>query len=700
MLNSKSARNRLASESSLYLLEHAENPVDWYPWGPEAWERAHTESRPIFLSIGYSACHWCHVMARESFADEETAAILNEQFVCIKVDREERPDVDETYMEAMRILTGSGGWPLSVFLTPDLKPFYGGTYFPPEPRHGLPGFKRVLLSAAHYFRTEREAVDRAAAAIVEKLDGLSRLERAEGELAPDVLNAYYRQRLEAFDSEQGGFGVAPRFPNPTDLELLLRLSARPGFDSCREMVELTLLRMSEGGIYDQVGGGFHRYSTDTAWLVPHFEKMLYDNALLARLYTEAFAATGNEAWRAVARETLDYLEREMRAPAGGYCASQDADSGGIEGAHHTWSREEFEAALGPELTPLAVDLYGVTKEGVFEGRNVLRIAQPVELLLRAHKLSPDDFWPKLADIRARLLAARNRRAPLRRDEKVLADWNGLALSALARGHQLLGDEALLGRARSLATFIRSRLVRGRDLNHLERPGREPVPGLLADYALVARGFLDLYASDFDPGHLFLARDLTDRMLTLFRTPDGALATQDPAAPGLVSATVSGYDSPVPSGNAVAAHNLLDLARLTGRTDLREAALEILRRFYPVMRRWPTAFATMLSALDRSPAAGSEVVLFLPDPAEERGFVETLRRHPDPDRTVVLVRGAEADPALAELSPLVRDRRAFGGRPTAFYCANNSCREPVHTAAALETLLSPGPLDSPDRRHTL
>ncbi|MFO7675333.1 MAG: thioredoxin domain-containing protein [bacterium] len=688
--------NRLSAETSPYLLDHARNPVDWHPWGPEAWSRARAEDKPIFLSIGYSACHWCHVMARESFSDPETAAILNEHFVCIKVDREERPDIDDVYVEAVRVLTGSAGWPLSVFLTADLKPFYGGTYFPPEPRHGLPGFKRVLLSVSHYYRAERAAIDRAAGAVVAKLDELSRPEPNANDPSADLLERYYRQRREAFDSEHGGFGVAPRFPSPTDLELLLRLASRPGFEDAASMAELTLGKMAEGGIWDQLGGGFHRYSTDTLWLVPHFEKMLYDQALLARAYYAAFSATGNESWRAIGEEALDWLERELRADGGAYCSALDADAAGAEGAYYVWSKDEFEDALGPGLAPLAADLYGVTEEGNFAGRNVLHVAQPVDTLLRTHGLGPDELWPRLEQVKARLLAARGRRPAPRRDNKVLADWNGLVLSALARAHQATGTVRFLDRAQALAGFIRERLLRGADVIHRERAGFEPVPGQLADYALVGRGLLDLFQSDFDPACLRLAGALTDRAVKRFRAPAGGLYSQDPATPGLISATVSGVDSPVPAGTAVIAGNLLDLARLTGRDDLRETALGILRRFNPVMRRWPTAFATMLAALDRHLRPGLDVALFIPDAADETAFLAALRRQPDPDRLVVLVRSAEAPAELAELVPLVRGRGALGGRPTAWTCAGGTCRPPVHDPDELAAVLAAGAsLDSTD-----
>lgn len=681
--------NRLARETSPYLREHAENPVDWYPWGQEAWNKARVEDKPIFLSIGYSACHWCHVMARESFENREIAAILNENFVSIKVDREELPEVDEIYMEAVRILNGTGGWPLSVFLTPELEPFYGGTYFPPEPRHGLPEFKRVLLSVLHYFRAERSEIEKAAGSIRDKLEELSDLPVHEAGLTREPLDRYYRQRLEVFDADHGGFGVAPKFPNPTDLSLLLRLGGLPGFDQARSMAELTLRRMAEGGICDQVGGGFHRYSTDTIWLVPHFEKMLYDNALLARVYAEATVVTGSDFYRAVALDIFDYLERELPAPGGGYRASQDADApgrAGVEGGNYVWRKDEVEELLGPELAPLAVDFYGLTDEGNFAGHSVLRVAAPVEQLLRRHGLGPDELWQKLADIRAKLLAART---PARRDGKLLADWNGLALSALAAGSRLLDEPRLLERARRLATWFRQRMVRGRDLLHLDREGQDGIPGRLADYALVAEGFLDLWESGFDHADLGLARGLTDRMLELFCDPAGGFFTAAADAPGVIARTRAGYDAPIPSPNSVAVSNLLRLARLTGDNEYERIAVSALRRFFRTMSDFPAAFARMLAALDVLTSPATEVVLFLPDPDDQTAFRAVLRNNPDPGRTVVTVPAVEAPAELAALCPLVRERKALDGRPTAFVCRGSTCLEPVFSPEDLERILSPG-----------
>jgi hypothetical protein len=735
--------NRLASEASPYLRDHADNPVDWYPWGEEALAKAKAEDKPIFLSIGYSACHWCHVMAHESFSDPKIAEILNANYVSIKVDREERPDVDEVYIEAVRILTGSAGWPLSVFLTPELKPFYGGTYFPPEPRQGLPAFNRVLLSALHFFRAQRHEIDEAGNRITVELNRLSSLSDYEGQMDETPLRRFYEQRLEVFDSEHGGFGVAPKFPNPTDLSLLLRLSGhlgtgisatktrkgqdeppmntdsradvseeticvhqcpsvvsqsrRPclggsqlvdsaGFDQARAMVELTLHKMAEGGIYDQLGGGFHRYSTDTIWLVPHFEKMLYDNALLAQTYARAFVVTGEELYRSVAEETLAWMEREMLLPDGGFSASLDADTDGREGAFYTWTEAQVAQAVGPELAKLACDFYGVSAPGNFDGTNVLHTAVPVEIIISAHRLGINELWPKLQEIRGKLLAARNRRPALRRDDKVLADWNGLALSAFARCSVTFGNSHYLDVGRSLADFILARMVSGNEVAHFLKPGAAGIPGQLPDFGFVAQGLLDLYDACFDARYIEAALGLTDRMLELFFDKEGGFFTTR-GDTGLPNRIKNGYDGAIPSGNSVAVMNLLRLARLCGRNDYERAAADTLRLFYQTMVNYPPAFSMMLAGLDLLLHPGTEVALFLPKPSPESdAMVALLASKPDDYRTTVIIRAAQPDELTQRLIPLTRGRSATAERPTAFVCRNQTCFLPAHTSAQLDGLL--------------
>jgi uncharacterized protein YyaL (SSP411 family) len=679
--------NRLATEASPYLRDHAENPVDWYPWGEEALGRARQENKPIFLSIGYSACHWCHVMARESFADEKIAAILNENFISIKVDREERPDLDEVYVEAVRIMTGSAGWPLSVFLTPETRPFYGGTYFPPEPRQGLAAFDRVLAAVLHYFRTERHEIDEAGNRITVELNRLSSLSAYAGEMDDSPLRGFCAKRLEVFDSEHGGFGVAPKFPNPCDLSLLLSLSGRPGCDMARQMAELTLHKMAEGGICDQLGGGFHRYSTDTVWLVPHFEKMLYDNALLARTYLRAFVATGEELYRCVAADTLGFMERELALPGGGFAAALDADSGAREGAYYLWTPAQVEAAVGPELARLACDFFGVSGQGCFEGASVLHTAVPIEQLLTAHHVTVPELWPKLAEIRARMLGARNQRSGPRHDDKVLADWNGLALSALALGARVLGGQARLEQAQTTADFLRREMVKDGEVVHFRRPGLGDMPGLLPDYALVAQGLIDLFEADFDVHHLETALSLTDRMLELFGDPDGGFFTTRAGEPGILSRIKNGYDGAIPSGNSVAVVNLLRLARLCGRDDYERTAAAALRRFYRTMVEYPPAFSVMLSGLDLLLQPGTEVVLFLSAASPEGDRMESLLVSvPDEHRTTVIVKAPKPDEVMRRLIPLTDGRSSIGNKPTAYVCRGSTCVPPAHTREELAKVL--------------
>ena len=702
--------NRLTNEASPYLRDHAENPVDWYPWGDEALAKARAEDKPIFLSIGYSACHWCHVMARESFSDPKIAEVLNPNYVSIKVDREERPDVDEVYIEAVRILTGSAGWPLSVFLTPELKPFYGGTYFPPEPRAGMPAFSRVLLAALHYFRTQRHEIDEAGNRIAVELNRLSSLPDHEGEMDETPLRRFYEQRLEVFDSEHGGFGVAPKFPNPTDLALLLRLSrlgargqgsgagaGRPTpnpnpqspttfrYDQARNIVELTLHKMAEGGIYDQLGGGFHRYSTDTIWLVPHFEKMLYDNALLAQTYARAFQATGEESYRSVAEETLAWMEREMLLPDGGFASSLDADTGGREGAYYTWTEAQVAQAVGPELARLACDFYGVSATGNFEGTNVLHTAVPVEQIAGVHHIGLSELWPKLTDIRARLLEARSLRPALRRDDKLLADWNGLALSAFARCAVAFDSSRYLDVARALADHIVDRMVTGNELSHFGKAGAG-VPGQLPDFAFVIQGLLDLYEAGFDVRDLETAARLADRMLALFFDKGGGFFTTR-GDTGLPNRIKNGYDGAIPSGNSAAVVSLLRLARLCGRDDYERAAADTLRRFYRTMVSYPPAFSLMLAGLDLLLHPGTEVVLFLPEPSSEAdAMAGLLASTPDDYRTTVIVKAQQPDELSGRLIPLTHGRTATNDKPTAFVCRNQTCFPPVCTAAEFARLL--------------
>ncbi|HJR51333.1 MAG TPA: thioredoxin domain-containing protein, partial [Gemmatimonadales bacterium] len=504
--------NRLERETSPYLLQHAHNPVDWYPWGQEALERARREDRPIFLSIGYSACHWCHVMERESFENPEIADQLNRDFVAIKVDREERPDLDDVYMAAVQAMTGGGGWPMSVFLTPDLQPFFGGTYFPPEDRQGMPGFPRVLAAVAEAYRDRRAEVVEQGRQLVEHLRG--QLDVRPGTAPPEQmqLDAAVRRLAASFDPRHGGFGGAPKFPAPMTLEFLLRRWRRSGDKQVLDMVTLTLDRMAEGGLNDQLGGGFARYSTDARWLVPHFEKMLYDNALLAHAYLEAFRATNRERYARVARSTIDFMLRELLTADGGLASALDADSEGEEGRFYTWDQGEFmsvllSAGLDHAEAPLLADYWGVTAEGNWEGRNVLHVAA-------SGGAAPDEKLLERA--RSALLAAREKRVRPGRDEKQLAAWNGMALRALAHGALVLSDETLVDATARLAEFVNTTLMRpDGGLWRTARDGVAHTPGFAEDYANVADGLLAAYAATGRPEHLRLADALMRRAVDEF-----------------------------------------------------------------------------------------------------------------------------------------------------------------------------------------
>jgi len=660
--------NRLATETSPYLLQHANNPVEWYPWGAEALERARAEDKPIFLSIGYSACHWCHVMAHESFEDPAIAAQLSRDFIAIKVDREERPDLDDVYMAAVQTLTGSGGWPMSVFLTPALEPFFGGTYFPPQDRHGMPGFPRVLDAIAEAYRDRRDEVveqgRQLAAHLREQLEVLP----GRGEVERRQLDAAAARLAESFDPIHGGFGGAPKFPAPMTLEFLLRAWRRDRNPGVLQMVRLTLDRMADGGIHDQVGGGFARYSTDAHWLVPHFEKMLYDNAQLAHAYLEAFRATGTERYGEVARTTLDFLLRELATADGGFASALDADSEGEEGRFYTWDHGSFADALraaqisAPDIASLAAH-WGVVEGGNWEGRSILHVAGPEP---------PGDL---LQAARAALLAAREGRVRPGRDDKQLAAWNGMALRALGAAALVLGDARFAEGARRCVQFIRSRLLRedGR-LWRTARDGAAHTPAFSEDYAHVADGLLAAYAALGDPADLELAAAVMDRAVADFwDEASGTLFDTSDEHDRIVARPRSLIDGATPSANAVAADVLLRLAVLTGQADHDRHARSILRAAAPALDRHPIQFGRMLAAADRA----------LSEPIDA-----VIAGEPDDPRALSLRRAAAApylpDLVIAPLAPgsAVADWPLFAGKaerdaiPTAYVCRGYACDEPT------------------------
>jgi uncharacterized protein YyaL (SSP411 family) len=665
--------NRLAGETSPYLLQHADNPVDWYPWGEEALERARREDKPILLSIGYAACHWCHVMERESFEDPDTAAFMNDHFLSIKVDREERPDLDAIYMDAAQAMTGHGGWPLTAFLTPDGRPFYAGTYFPKEDRHGLPAFGKILRVIADTFRTRRGEVDEQSGRIVQAISRAGLLSESR-ELLSEEVAAQAAQRLRASaDLRWGGFGGAPKFPQPMTLEFLLRRHLR-GDPDALDIVTLTMDRMAGGGMYDQLGGGFHRYSTDERWLVPHFEKMLYDNALLARLYARTWLVARRENDRRVATETCDYLLREMRHAGGGFFSSQDADSEGVEGKFFVWSWDELVGVAGEDVATA----FGASLGGNWEDTNVLWRPAPIAAVADELEVDPAELERRVEDARGELYRVRERRVRPGTDDKILAAWNGLAVGALAEAARAFGRPDYLDAAVAAAEFVWSRLRRedGRLLRSW-REGRGGVPGFADDHALVAEAFLTLYETTFELAWFERARSLADDLIRLFRDRDrGGFFQTGSDAEALVLRPKDLYDNAVPSGNSAAADVLLRLAHLTGEPEYERAGESALRLVRDAMAGAPAGFGHALCALDVHLGPVREVAIVGdPGSAATRALIEevTTRRFL-PNRVLIVAAPDDAD-AISAIA-LLEGRPQRDGAPTAYVCERFACRLPV------------------------
>ena len=677
--------NRLAEESSLYLRQHADNPVDWHPWGDEALARARAEDRPILLSVGYSSCHWCHVMAHESFEDEAIAVVMNELFVNIKVDREERPDVDALYMQATLSLAGQGGWPMTVFLTPDGRPFYAGTYFPPTARGGLPAFPDLCRALAGAYRTRREDVESQAAEVARRLMAAAARPPSPEALDGRILDDAVVGLARIFDAVEGGFGGAPKFPPSLAAEfLILRLWRRPDDHHSREMVELTLGKMAAGGIYDQIGGGFHRYSVDAHWLVPHFEKMLYDNALLARDYALAHRLTGSPEHRRVAEETLDYLLREMRRPDGGFAAAQDADSPGGEGAFFVWTPQELNRLLTPEQARAVALRYGVRPEGNFEGASILNVAASVD---EVREQVGESAPTLLAEARAVLYTARSERPAPARDDKVVTAWNGLAIAAFADAGLILDRPDYIAAAGATAGFVLDALVVDGRLRRVHTGADAAHLGQLDDHADLCHGLLRLYAATFDPRWLSAARALADQMIALFADPVGGgffYAGSDGET--LLARTRELEDHPTPAGNSQAACVLLRLADLTGEGALVEHALGALRMVRGEMARFPQAFGTALIALDHHRADRREIAIVgaLGDP-RTAALLRAARAGVGPFDALAV--GDPDDAAAAQAAPLLAGRGLVDGAPGAYVCRHFTCRAPVTDPAELAAALA-------------
>ena len=689
-MSSTHPANRLASETSPYLLQHAHNPVDWFPWGPEAFELARREDRPVLLSVGYSACHWCHVMERESFENDDIAALMNRLFVSIKVDREERPDVDQIYMQAVQSMTGRGGWPMTVFLTPDGVPFYGGTYFPPVDRHGMPAFPRLLQSIADAYHGRRGEVLEAGRQLVETMQQSERLTRSASALTKEVLVGAYLGLSGEFDERDGGLGQAPKFPQPMAWEAILRVWKRTGGPRALEMLRQTLTRMARGGIYDQLGGGFHRYSVDGQWLVPHFEKMLYDNAQLASLYLHGWLATGEPEYRRVTEETLDYVLREMTHPAGGFYSAQDADSEGVEGKFFVWSPEEIRAVLGDAtLARAALAYWGVDDGPNFEGHSILFVPREPAEVAQTLGVSPDELAARIAGARQTLYAHREKRIHPGLDDKVLASWNGLMLSALAEAASALGRPDYLAAAVRNAELLTSAMVRDGRLLRSWKGGQARITGYLEDHAMVGAGLLALYEATFDRRWLDESRRLAEETLRLFwNTERETFFDTGHDQESLVVRPRNIFDNAVPSGTSVTIEWLLRLAIVTGLERYETIALQALRPMADIMQKYPSGFGRYLSALDFHLGPVAEVALVWP-PGGERGaalLAETLFRRYQPNRVVV---GAAAGSPGAAGLPLLTDRGAVDGKPTAYVCRRYVCQLPVTEPDALARQLDAG-----------
>ena len=677
--------NHLINETSPYLLQHAHNPVDWYPWGDEAFEKAREENKPVLLSIGYSACHWCHVMAHESFEDEQIAELMNENFVNIKVDREERPDLDQIYMNAVQMMTQHGGWPMTVFLTPQGLPFYAGTYFPPVDRHNMPGFPRVLVNLAEAYRERPDDVTQTSVSVLGELQRLSVTTASNEPLSVELLDSAYAGILRNYDSVNGGFGGAPKFPPAMALEFLLRTHYRSGKKEALDVVRNTCRKMTHGGIYDQLGGGFHRYSTDAKWLVPHFEKMLYDNALLARLYLHLYQATKEDFARETAEGILDYVVREMTDPSGGFYSTQDADSEGHEGKFFVWDMDEIKTALGERDGSLFCAYYNVTKAGNFEGKNILHVTRSLENVAASANIDQTELRETIAGSRHKLFALRERRVKPDRDEKILTAWNGLMLASFSEAGAILDRPDYTAVAQRNAEFILSNLRRDGLLLRTYKNGIAKFNGYLEDYAFLIDGLLTLFETKGELRWFSEALSLTERMIEEFWDEDnGGFFFTGQSHENLIVRSKDYFDNATPSGNSVAAGVLLRLALLTDKDDFRNRAITIFRQITESARRYPSGFGHALCDIDFYLSTPKEIAIVGINEPAIHDFVREVWRNYLPNK-IVAPALAESVGAAASI-PLLRERPS-GDLVTAYVCEHFTCRQPVNDVQQLAAQLA-------------
>ncbi len=694
--------NRLIFEKSPYLLQHAYNPVDWYPWGPEAFGKAQDEDKPVFLSIGYSTCHWCHVMEKESFEDAEVAELLNDAFVCIKVDREERPDLDSVYMKVCQTLTGSGGWPLHIIMTPDKKPFFAATYTPKESRFGLIGMKELIPKVKDLWASRREELIESALKVTELLKGTetqSRGTSAVEELGFSTMDEAYAQLSGNFDEHNGGFGNAPKFPSPHNLTFLLRYWKRTSDRKALQMVEKTLKAMRLGGICDQLGFGFHRYSTDARWLVPHFEKMLYDQAMLTMAYAEAYQATGNEEFGLAAREIITYVLRDMTDSAGGFYAAEDADSEGEEGKFYLWTEEEVKQLLPTDEADFATKIFNVERDGNFEdtitgkktGKNILHLEKSTAQIASDMHTSLQDVQKRLDEVRQRLYDARQKRVRPVKDDKILVDWNGLMIGALSKAAQVFDEPEYANAAKRAADFILKNMRDSQNrLFHRYRDGEAKVTGFLSDYAFLIWGLVELYEAVFDAEYLRYAVELTERMMEHFwdEQQGGFYLTADDADVTLVR-TKEIYDGAVPSGNSVAALVLIRLAHMTGETRYEQKAAQLMRSFSSAVSKVPSACTQLMNALDFAIGPSCEVIIVSDsNKADTKRMIDALRSRFAPRKVVLLNSSLGQRQGMPYLDAFAEGLTSKEGKATAYVCCNRVCNPPTTDPNKMLELIDP------------
>ncbi len=678
--------NRLINETSPYLLHHAHNPVDWYSWCEEAFQKAKDENKPIHLSVGYRACHWCNVLSAESFQDEVTAQIMNEHFVNIKVDREERPDVDQIYMNFVQMTTGHGGWPMTVFLTPTGAPFYGGTYYPPVERYNMPSFKRVLLSVAEAYKNQPEEIYESAVSMLGELRRIGLTAESSEVISLQTLYDAYRNTIRNYDAVNGGFGGAPKFPAPMNLEFLLRLYKQLGDTTILDKVEHTCRKMATGGIYDQLGGGFHRYSTDARWLVPHFEKMLYDNALLSKLFVQVYQLTGDKFYRKIAEETYDYVLREMTSPEGGFYSTQDADSEGEEGKFFVWSSEEVKAILGEEDSAIFCSYFDVSNGGNFEGKNILNVPASLSAVAKRNDISATKLFEVIENGKKKLFNEREKRIKPFRDEKILTSWNGLMLESFALAAIILNRKDYLDVAERNAQFLLDNLKKDGKLLRSYKDGTAKLNGYLEDYAFLSNGLLTLYETMGNLHWFDEARSITDKMIEEFwDNENGGFYFTGNSHETLIVRSKDYFDNATPSGNSVAAEALLKMDFLNGDDSYGRKAVTIFRLLTDSIHRFGSAFGRVLCAMDFHLSTPKEIVIIGENnSADTKELLKTVWSNYLPNKIVILSDGK--DNSVSSKIPLLHNRSKIDGKATAYVCENYTCKQPATTTEELRKQL--------------